>query len=94
MLEGFDGEAGPFRAPARQHELLGALVRLPARNVLAPVLLPWALGTAAAVLGGMGVAAWAAGHFDLCPHVHHAMAAPSPEVGPLHPLRRHFSQPE
>lgn len=94
LLEGFDGDAGPFRAPAREHELLGALVRLPSRSALAPVLLPWALGTAAAVLGGMGVTAWAAAHFDLFPHLRHSVAAPVPEMGPLRPLRRHFSQPE
>ncbi|HEY4187289.1 MAG TPA: hypothetical protein VGP07_19590 [Polyangia bacterium] len=94
MLEGFEGERSPFRAPAREHELLGALVRLPTRHALGPVLLPWALGTAAAVLGGVGVATWAATHFDLLPHLRHAVAAPVPEMGPLHTLRRHFSQPE
>jgi len=94
LLEGFDGEAGPFRAPAREQELLSALVRLPARNALGPVLLPWALGTAAAVMGGMGVAAWAAAHFDLFPHLRHTIAAPAPELGPLHTFRKHFSQPE
>ena len=94
LLEGFDGEAGPFRAPAREQELLGALVRLPARNALGPVLLPWALGTAAAVMGGMGMAAWAAAHFDLFPHLRHSVAAPAPETGPLHMFRKHFSQPE
>jgi hypothetical protein len=94
LLEGQVGDAGPFRAPAHEHELLGALVRLPSRSALAPVLLPWALGTAAAVLGGIGVAAWAAAHFDLFPHLRHSVAAPTPEMGPLHPVRRHFSQPE
>lgn len=94
MLEGFDGEAGPFRAPARQHELLGALVRLPAHRALGPVLLPWALGTAAAVMGGVGVAAWAAARFNLFPHFGHTIVAPIPEMGPLHAFRRHFSQPE
>jgi len=94
LLEGFDGEAGPFRAPAREHELLGALVRLPARNALGPVLLPWALGTAAAVMGGVGVAAWAAARLNLLPHLRHTIAAPVPEVGPLHTFRKHFSLPE
>lgn len=94
MLEGFDGEAGPFRAPDRAHELLGALVRLPTRNALAPVLLPWALGTAAAVMGGVGVAAWAAARFNLLPHLRHTIAAPAPELGPFHTFRKHFSQPE
>jgi len=94
LLEGFDGEAGPFRAPAREQELLGALVRLPTRNALGPVLLPWALGTAAAVMGGMGVAAWAAARFNLFPHLRHTIAAPAPEMGPLHAFRKHFSLPE
>lgn len=94
LLEGFDGEAGPFRAPAREQELLGALVRLPARNALGPVLLPWALGTAAAVMGGMGVATWAAAHFNVFPQLRHTIAAPAPEMGPLHTFRKHFSQPE
>ena len=94
MLEGFEGEAGPFRAPAREHELLGALVRLPAHRALGPVLLPWALGTAAAVMGGVGVAAWAAARFNLFPRLGHALVVPSPEMGPVHSLRRHFSQPE
>jgi hypothetical protein len=94
LLEGFDGEAGPFRDAAHENELLGALIRLPARNTLGPVLLPWALGTAAAVMGGMGVAAWAAAHFNLFPHLRHTIAAPAPEMGPLHTFRKHFSQPE
>jgi len=94
LLEGFDGEAGPFRAPDREHELLGALVRLPTRNALGPVLLPWALGTAAAVMGGVGVAAWAAARLNLLPHLRHTIAAPVPEVGPLHTFRKHFSLPE
>jgi hypothetical protein len=94
LLEGFDGEAGPFRAPAREHELMGALIRLPTRNALGPVLLPWALGTAAAVMGGVGVAAWAAARFNLFPHLRHTIAAPAPELGPLHTFRKHFSQPD
>lgn len=94
MLEGFEGEAGPFRAAARENELLGALIRLPTRNALGPVLLPWALGTAAAVMGGMGVATWAAAHFNLFPHLRHAITAPAPEMGPVHTFRKRFSQPE
>jgi len=56
--------------------------------------LPWALGTAAALLGGVGVATWAARHFDLVPHFLRPAAAPAAEMGPLGPMRRHFSQPE
>jgi hypothetical protein len=56
--------AGPFRAAAQGLELLEATVRLPSRS-LAPALLPWALGTAAALLGGMGLATWAAWRYHL-----------------------------
>jgi hypothetical protein len=56
--------AGPFRAAAQGLELLDAKVRLPSRS-LGPVLLPWALGTAAALLGGMGLATWAAWRYHL-----------------------------
>jgi hypothetical protein len=56
--------------------------------------LPWALGTAAALLGGVGVAAWAARRFDLVPDVHHGTVTPTAEIGPLIHLRRHFSRPE
>ena len=94
LLEGFDGEAGPFRAPASAPGRPAAPARAPARNALGPVLLPWALGTAAAVMGGMGVAAWAAARFNLFPHLRHTIAAPAPEMGPLHTFRKHFSQPE
>jgi hypothetical protein len=56
--------AGPFRAAAQGLELCDATVRLPSRS-LAPVLLPWALGTAAALLGGMGLATWGAWRYHL-----------------------------
>jgi hypothetical protein len=89
--------AGPFRGVAQELELLGAKVRLPARAVLAPVLLPWALGTAAAILGGVGAATWAAWRFDLVPRftgVGPRGTVPSAEIGPKRVLRRHFSVPE
>ena len=95
VLETLDGgSAGPFRAVERDIELLGATVRLPTRVALGPVLLPWALGTAAALLGGVGAATWTAWHFNLMPHVHHGVVVPPSEVGPDRPSRRHFSQPE
>jgi len=56
--------AGPFRSAAQGLELFEATVRLPSRS-LGPALLPWALGTAAALLGGMGLATWAAWRYHL-----------------------------
>jgi hypothetical protein len=97
VLEELDG-AGPFRATLRERELVGALVRTADRASLAPVLLPWALGTAAALLGGVGMAAWAATHFHWLARVHDAVVSPvttpTLEMGPLRTARRHFSQPE
>lgn len=86
--------AGPFRGVDRELELLDATVRLPARVTLAPVLLPWALGTAAALLGGVGVAAWAARRFDLIPDLRQGAVTPTSEIGPLIHIRPHFSRPE
>jgi len=98
VLEDLDG-AGPFRATIRERELVGALVRTADRASLAPVLLPWALGTAAALLGGVGMAAWAASHFHWLAHIDDAVVSPvvttpTLEMGPLKATRRHFSQPE
>lgn len=94
FLERVDGALqGPFRGVERELELFEATVRLPARVALAPVLLPWALGTAAALLGGVGVATWAARRFDLLPDVRHGTVAPTAEIGPLIYTRRHFSRP-
>jgi hypothetical protein len=56
----FDPEqsaGGPFRAPHGPAELMDATVKLETGLGLRPALLPWALGTAAAVLGGTGVTA-------------------------------------
>jgi len=94
VLEDRDAGAAPFRATADERELLGALVRLPGRNALGPVLLPWALGTAAALLGGMGAATWAATHFDLFPRLRQATTQPlRAAIRPVRFERRHFSQP-
>jgi len=70
---------GPFRAVARALTLTEATVRTGARS-LAPVLLPWALGTAAALLGGMGLATYAAWRYHLLQlpaAVHWPRSAPS-----------------
>lgn len=76
---------GPFRATARGLELLDATVRTSSRS-LAPVLLPWALGTAAALLSGMGLASYAAWRYHLLhlPAGVHLprMLAPQPLLGP------------
>jgi hypothetical protein len=55
---------GPFRGAGRGLELLDATVSLESRS-LAPALLPWALGTAAALLGGMGLATYGAWRYHL-----------------------------
>jgi hypothetical protein len=55
---------GPFRAVAQALTLMDATVRTESRS-LAPALLPWALGTAAALLGGMGLATYAAWRYHL-----------------------------
>ena len=51
--------AAPFRGSARGPELVEALVTVESKS-LGPVLLPWALGTAAALMSGMGLATYAA----------------------------------
>jgi hypothetical protein len=51
--------AGAFRGTSRGPELVDAIVTLESKS-LAPVLLPWALGTAAALMSGMGLATYAA----------------------------------
>jgi hypothetical protein len=67
VLEDATLDAGPFRSLEGNLELLDATVRLRSAS-LGPALLPWALGTAAAVLAGMGLATWAAWHAQLAHH--------------------------
>ena len=73
FLETPSADQGPFRAVAGEPELMDAIVRLETRS-LGPALLPWALGTAAALLGVMGGATYAAWHYHvlhLPPRSHH-----------------------
>lgn len=58
VLEDPGSSEGPFRSVARGLELIDATVRVDARG-LGFVLLPWALGTAAALMGGLGLAGYA-----------------------------------
>jgi hypothetical protein len=55
-------DAGPFRTAEREPELIDATLTV-AGETLGQVLLPWAVGTAAAVLGGIGLATWVAWHY-------------------------------
>jgi hypothetical protein len=67
-----DDGAGPFRTVRREPELLDAVLQLQSRS-LGPALLPWAFGTAAALIGGVGLATWAAWRY----HSLHQVAAHS-----------------
>ena len=62
-------DGGPFRTVEREPELLDATLTVEGET-LGQVLLPWAVGTAAAFLGGIGLATWAAWHV----HARHAGA--------------------
>jgi hypothetical protein len=61
ILRDLDAAVGAAegRGATRGPELFEALVTVETRS-LAPVLLPWALGTAAALMSGMGIATYAA----------------------------------
>jgi hypothetical protein len=77
---------GPFRGVARGLALYDATVRQDTRS-LAPVLLPWALGTAAAIISGMGLAGYAAWrfhllHFTTTIHLAHGAPVPQPRLEP------------
>ncbi len=65
LLQDLHFGAGPFRAPGNELALCEATVRLPSRGLAPAALIPWAFGTAAALLGGMGLATWAAWRYHL-----------------------------
>src|SRR5580692_11097137 len=66
--------AGPLRRTSRGPELLDATVTVETKS-LGPVLLPWALGTAAALMSGMGLATYAAWRAHLMTRVAAPLAA-------------------
>jgi hypothetical protein len=65
ILQDLSFGAGPFRAPAGGLALAEATVRLQTRALAPAMLIPWAFGTAAALLSGMGLATWGAWHYHL-----------------------------
>ncbi len=67
VLQDLGFGAGPFRAPASSQALAlaDATVRLQTRALAPAMLIPWAFGTAAALLGGMGLVTWAAWRYHL-----------------------------
>ena len=82
-------DAGPFRTAVREPELVEATLTL-ATVSLSEALLPWAVGTAAAVLGGIGLATWAAWHY----HGLHEAAQPTcAGHGPTYLERPQFPHP-
>lgn len=85
MVDAADASTGPFRADGHPPELCDALVRVPTRAV-GPVLLPWALGTAAALLGGLGAATYAITHAAGGPRVKTSQPRVHAEVGARKPF--------
>jgi hypothetical protein len=65
-------DAGPFRTAVREPELVDATLTLSSVS-LGEALLPWAVGTAVVVLGGIGLASWAVWHT----HARHETAQPT-----------------
>jgi hypothetical protein len=81
LLQDLAHGAGPFRAPSGALALYEATVRLPSRGLAPAALIPWAFGTAAALLGGMGLATWAAWRY----HLAHLPQASAWRIGSLPP---------
>jgi hypothetical protein len=69
-------DAGPFRTIEREPELYDGTLTVTSGS-LGQALLPWAVGTAAAVLGGIGLATWAAWHY----HVTHDTGSQVARIG-------------
>jgi hypothetical protein len=85
VLEDLAAGTAPFRTAAHGLVLHDATLRLPARS-LGPVLLPWAVGAAAALFGGIGVAAWAAWRYHVGHLTVHHGHSPA-HLAPAEPLR-------
>ena len=93
LLQDLAYGAGPFRAPSGALALYEATVRLPSRGLAPAALIPWAFGTAAALLGGMGLATWAAWRY----HLAHLPQASAWRIGSLpmsSPAPAQLSAPE
>ena len=69
-------DGGPFRTIEREPELCEATLTMTGVTI-GRALLPWAVGTAAAVLGGIGFATWAAWHY----HFAHDGGAETARIG-------------
>jgi hypothetical protein len=81
--------AGPLRGTARGPELVDAIVTLESKS-LGPALLPWALGTAAALLSGMGLTTYAAWRY----HVLHLPVGPTLRLPRFISTHAHMEAPE
>jgi len=96
LLQDLQFGAGPFRAPGNELALFEATVRLPTRGLAPAALIPWAFGTAAALLGGMGLATWAAWRYHLA-HLSQGASAwrvgAAPRPAPL-PVAPRMSPPD
>jgi hypothetical protein len=75
--------SGPFRTIDAPLELLQATVRMEASLSLRPVILPFALTMAAAMVGTATVTAALVHWWDLHAHRHPSIPGTPPEVGPL-----------
>ncbi|MES1209791.1 MAG: hypothetical protein ABUS79_27975 [Pseudomonadota bacterium] len=98
VLQDLGFGAGPFRAPAQAQTLalIEATVRLQTRALAPAMLIPWAFGTAAVLLGGMGLATWAAWRYHLAhlpPITQNLLpfrAAPAAHLTPPEPPHQRF----
>ncbi|HXJ23189.1 MAG TPA: hypothetical protein VMT03_23435 [Polyangia bacterium] len=88
VLQDLSFGAGPFRAPAGGLALAEATVRLQTRSLAPAILIPWAFGTAAALLSGMGLATWGAWRYHL------AHLPPANSIWRTTPIPAHLTPPD